>query len=255
MADLLRNVINWFTDVEKNLYEFLEFVPYCDEHKNVWSPRLVTIFLDVCSQLDSLWSWEMKENKIKPVKGKNPCIVDYFINFGPDIAVKWAVFWGESGEKVQPFSPWSSVTTSDFTKTTWDSCNEELDLEWWEVYQEVKHNRIKNQEEAKLKYVVEALCGLFLAIIRCEDCWDILWEKGWMSWNEEGGLPFHPFDCLKEDFERVKMSGKCAIDMAIESKLFSYPVGYCSKKRTKKGKWSGNASNKFKAWFYEYERK
>jgi len=28
MADLLRNVVSWFTSVEKNLYEFFEFIPY-----------------------------------------------------------------------------------------------------------------------------------------------------------------------------------------------------------------------------------
>jgi hypothetical protein len=33
MANLLRNVVNWFTDAERNLYEFLGFVPYGDEHK------------------------------------------------------------------------------------------------------------------------------------------------------------------------------------------------------------------------------
>jgi hypothetical protein len=121
MADLLRNVVNWFTDAERNLYEFLGFVPYCDEHKNVWSPRLVTIFLDVCSQLDSLWSWEMEKNNKKPIYGENPYIVDYFVQFGSDITSKWAVFWGESGEKVQSFSPWLSLSASDFNKATWES--------------------------------------------------------------------------------------------------------------------------------------
>ena len=91
MADLLRNVVNWFTDAEKNLYEFLGFVPYCNEHINVWSPRLVTILLDVCNQMDSLWSWEMDKNKTDTI-GENPCIVDYFVQFGSDIAPKWAVF-------------------------------------------------------------------------------------------------------------------------------------------------------------------
>lgn len=254
MADLLRNVVSFFTDAEKNLYEFLGFVPYCDEHKNVWSPRLVTIFIDACSQLDSLWSWEMDKNKRNPI-GRNPCIVDYFILFGPDIASKWAVFWGESGEKVRPFSTWSSLTASEFTEAIWKSRND-LKLEWWKAYQKVKHKRIENKKEAKLEYVVKSLCSLFLAIIRSEDCWEILWEKGCIFLDEEGGLPIHPFELLKEDFGRRRSGIGCPdYHMAIETKLFSYPVGYCSKNVQKGSVWKGNASNRFKAWFYEYEHK
>ncbi|HIJ67555.1 MAG TPA: hypothetical protein HPP87_11785 [Planctomycetes bacterium] len=253
MADLLRNIVSWFANAEKDLYEFLEFIPYCDEHENVWSPRLVTIFLDVCSQIDSLWSWEMDKNGQKPMR-TNPCIVDYFIHFGPDIASKWVVFWGERGEKVQPFSCWSSLNPSEFTKTTWDNRNTEVELEWWKAYQNVKHDRIKNQKETKAKYVVEAFCGLFLAIIRCEDCRDILWEKGCIFLNEEGGLPVNPLELLREDFGQNSIS--CPdYHMVIETKLLSYPVGYCNKNVKKGSVWKGNASNKFKAWFYEYEHK
>ena len=206
--------------------------------------------------MDSLWLWEMNKNQRNPI-GKNPCIVDYFIHFGSDMASKWTVFWGESGEKIRPFGPWSSLAASDFTKTTWDNHRQKLDLEWWKAYQDIKHDRIKNQKDTKLKYVVEALCGLFLAIIRCEDCWDILWENGFIFLYETGGLPVHPFESLKEDFGRRQSGTIVCPDyhMVIETKLFSYPVGYCSKNVQKGSVWKDNASNRFKAWFYQYEHK
>ena len=34
-----------------------------------------------------------------------------------------------------------------------------------------------------------------------------------------------------------------------------YHIGYCNKNVKKGSVWKGNASNKFKAWFYEYEHK
>jgi hypothetical protein len=105
-----------------------------------------------------------------------------------------------------------------------------------------------------MEYVVKSLCSLFLAIIRCEDCWDILLEKDCIFLDEEGGLPIHPFDLLKEDFGQRSV-GCPDYNMVIETKLFSYPVGYCSKNVQKGSIWSGDASNKFKAWFYEYEHK
>jgi len=74
--------------------------------------------------------------------------------------------------------------------------------------------------------------------------------------DETGGLPHHPFELLNEDFGRRQAKSGCPdYHMVIETKLFSYPVGYCSKNVQKGSVWKGNASNKFKAWFYEYEHK
>ena len=131
-------------------------------------------------------------------------------------------------------------------------------LDWWkEGYNKIKHNRIENLNCATLQRTLEALAGLFLAIIRCEKCWDSLWEKHWMSWvNDASPSPFDPFDCLKSDFGYMPDIGSCAVThMAIESKLFTYPVGLCSNLITPKKEmplWEGNCSRRFKAWYCDY---
>jgi hypothetical protein len=79
-----------------------------------------------------------------------------------------------------------------------------------------------------MEYVVKSLCSLFLAIIRCEDCWDILREKDCIFLDETGGLPIHPFELLKEDFGGRTIA--CPdYHMVIETSLFSYPWGTVAK--------------------------
>ena len=50
-------VISSFTQLEGMFQEVLGHIPYVPEHEDVWSPSLVTILLEACSQLDSLWKF------------------------------------------------------------------------------------------------------------------------------------------------------------------------------------------------------
>ena len=57
-SNISNSVLSWYVDAEDMLQDVLRYVPYCLEHKSVWSPKLVTILHEVCSQLDSLWFYE-----------------------------------------------------------------------------------------------------------------------------------------------------------------------------------------------------
>jgi hypothetical protein len=39
--------------------------------------------------------------------------------------------------------------------------------------------------------------------------------------------------------------------MAVETKLFAYPVGFCKRRIEKGSSWSGPASYRFKHWWHE----
>ena len=234
------SVLDWYTEAEKMLADFLEYVPYCDAHKAVWSPKLVVVLQETCSQLDSLWRWEAIN-----IHGKNDGvdIADYFEIYGTKMALRWVIFWADESEKIQPYSEWQGT--------------QYCPLDWWkEGYNKVKHNRLENRTCATLKRTVESLAGLFLAIIRCESCWDVLWEKHWMSWDDSAGMPFEPLDCLREDFEKIEDKGRCNVSrMVIECRLFSYGVGIpTGLVRPRKDYLLSNSycSNRFKAWYYNY---
>jgi len=235
------SVLDWYSEAELMLTDFLKYVPYCDAHEGVWSPKLVIVLQETCSQIDSLWRWEAV-NLYQ--RNSDVDIKDYFALYGAQIAPRWVVFWSEEPKKVQPFSEWQDITSYK-------------PLDWWkEGYQKVKHSRLENRACSSLKRTVEALAGLFLAIIHSQNCWDSLWEKHWMSWDDSGGTPFNPLDCLKEDFGSLNNQNRCGVmHMAIESELFTYPVGLCNgliKADKSFPHWKGSCSHRFKAWYYNY---
>jgi len=235
------SVLDWYIEAEKMLANFLEYVPYCDTHKEVWSPKLVIVLQETCSQLDSLWRWEAIN-----VRGKNDRvdIADYFELYGAKMAPRWVVFWADKPEKVQPFTEWQGIQNY-------------RPLDWWkDGYQKVKHNRLENRTCASLNRTVEALAGLFLAIVRSDNCRQCLWEKHWLSWNDSTPTPFDPLECLKEDDGSLKDEGRCVVTrMAVESELFTYPVGLCTglvSPRKDFPLWEGKCSHRFKLWYYNY---
>lgn len=243
-----RDVLDWYTDAESMLVDFLEYVPYCDSHKGVWSPKLVTILQETCSQVDSLWRWEAVHIH---KRGDSVDIKDYFELFGPALAIRWVICWADEPRQIAPFAKWQEA--GEFKK------EEYTPLEWWkDGYQKIKHNRLENRTCATLEHTANALAALFLAIVRMQACWGALWEKGWLSWDDSAGTPFDPVECLKEDLGLLKDQGRCAsMHMAIESKLFAYGVGLCSglvtpKKEMPHCRWKGDCSRRFKAWYYDY---
>lgn len=227
----LRSVIVWFETAEQMLMAVLDVIPYEKAHEEVWSPRLVTVLLETCSQLDSL---------LKEQARQSPCftaqkldITDYFAFFGQHLSEKWVVFWGESAEKVRPFASWHGLPS--YQKAAY----QHNPLDWWQSYNAVKHNRIENRREATLKRAVEAMAGLFLAILYCEMCREAVGASGWlqsMSHNPKAHLDDH-------------VNPRPDRRIVAESKLFSYPVGWMREPIREHLLWSGAGSDRFNSWF------
>ncbi|MBN2018637.1 MAG: hypothetical protein JW749_00245 [Sedimentisphaerales bacterium] len=217
------------------LKDVLEVVPYCNEHKSVWSPKLVTMLQETCSQIDSLWSYEINHGEARLN------IENYCSHFGDKMRPKWLVFWGEHPEKIQPFGGWNAINAAQ-------------SLPWWQAYQNVKHNRIINREQATLENAVKALAGLFLAILRCESCRDGVGHGLNVSHDTTTGY-CNPLDCLSDVYDCANPDRDSVPSVftwqyiAVESKLFSYPVGWWAKQKNVDENWGGHASYRFRTWF------
>jgi hypothetical protein len=229
----LRSVIVWFETAERMLGEVLDVVPYETAHENMWSPRLVTVLLETCSQLDSLLKLEAKQSL--QLSGTKLDIKDYFQHFGRVLSEKWAVFWGEAPERIKPFEQWRALP--DYTRDSYTG----HELAWWTAYNKVKHNRIENRRQAMLKHAVKAVGGLFLAILYCDACRKAVGSSGWLQ------SPGHnPTAALKDHLNPQPHRYVLA-----ETKLFSYPAGWMKEPIPKHLLWAGPASDRFQSWFQE----
>lgn len=226
------SVLSTYRFSESMLSEVLEVVPYCPEHEGVWSPRLATIVLDVCSQLDSLWKYEARQSPYVSKPQLN--IKDYFEYYGKQVAPRWLVFWAEEPLRLQPFVRWANL--SGYTRDDYEK------LEWWGAYNKLKHDRYRNCTYATLAISVSALAGLFLSILRYEGCRAALAQSGWLAGNDS-----EPAAWLGEDSSSTKDKY-----VTVETGLFSYPVGWAGVRVLPQMKWMGPASRRFQDWFDSY---
>src|SRR4051812_41363721 len=116
-----RSIIAAFERAESGLEDFLSNVPLVTEHLPVWSPSLVAIIFDACSQIDSLW-------KLRAGSASNLNIKDHFRDHATTVANEWLVAWDGDGFELRPFSAWSGRTTYAAPM-------------WWTAYNALKHNR------------------------------------------------------------------------------------------------------------------
>jgi hypothetical protein len=215
--------------VEEMLREALQFVPYCEEHLDVWSPRLTTVILEAASQTDSLW------RRVSLAKGhsepdEHSRIGDYRKHFGKMLVPQWAVFFGGAApSKIAPFLPWSSDPSQ---------------LSWWKAYNALKHDRLDNKREGTLRNAVDATAALFLAIIYSGMC-DLAIAANQM-------LEAHSNPTI-ESATKLLRDVKTEACAKIESRLFAHPLGLCTSgiigyRRL----WPGCTSARFQAWWYYY---
>jgi hypothetical protein len=229
-------VLGTYISTENMLIDAMRIIPYCDEHEDVWSPVFITILLEVCSQLDSLWKYQAQ---LSPCVTKNRLTIqDYFEYFGKYLASKWVVFYGEEPQKIHPYESWSQV--DEFKRNNYPNAEW-----WWSAYNKVKHDRLRNRAEATLKHAVNSLGGLFLAILRVELCRDAVAQAGWLI-----GDGYNLQAWLGEDSPSVKSKF-----ITVETKLFTYPVGWGNESINQSinwGKWGGTCSRRFSDWLDKY---
>jgi hypothetical protein len=227
-----RSVIVWFESAEEMLMAVLDVIPYEAAHEKVWSPRLVTVLLEACSQLDSLLKQEVIASIGTEQKKLN--IVSYFTHFGKHLSDKWVLFWGEEPLKIKPFEPWKGL--ADYGPQAYDG----HELAWWKGHNAVKHDRLENRREGMLRYAIEAVAALFLAILYCQVTRSVVVTSGWVYFPH--GI--NPASLLDDH-----INPEPKFQALVESKLFSYPVGWMNLPIKSNVTWSGYGSDRFNHWF------
>lgn len=220
------NILASYEYVENLLIEFLQAVPFEAADPNgkmqpehVWSPRLVTILQEICSQIDSYCRHELVRIKAKPAR-KHFDIDDYRKHFGKWLSERKLLFWqDENGDPVsiQPFSQWSCGKGSPG---------------WWNAYNKVKHDRIRNKKLGTLKHCVEALAGLLFVILRLAgidpNVKRMLVSSTW--WQVMGAFAAEVTEDNDDEIWR-----NLSRYNVIETRLFTFPFGWWNDKIVKAG--------------------
>jgi hypothetical protein len=224
-----------YQNVEAMLGRVLKIVPYCGEHRSVWSPDLVTVMLEAGSQLDSIWR---AQSRLSHFTKANPDIVDYYTYFGEALHYRWVVFWGDEPVKLWPFESWKAKKS--FGRTDY------AQLPWWHAFTKLKHDRLEHRKLATLENSTHAVAALFLAILNCNECRDEVVQANWLS-----GLHPRPELWLAE----AETAGTYNQWVTAETSLFTYPVGWCRIGIQKGSHWDNEkASHRFRQWHAQHEQ-
>ncbi|MCX7424660.1 MAG: hypothetical protein NTW96_03380 [Planctomycetia bacterium] len=221
--------VEGFLTVEGLLQEALRYVPYCDEHRNVWSSHFARIILDAASQVDSIWKATAKIDD--PARsGDRLTIKSHFDRFGPLVAGQEVIFFSGVSPRIGPFGEWRH---SDFAPPR-----------WWKAYNRLKHDRLSNQKDATLDHAVNAVGALLLAVTYSGSCDVALINAGLLDasakyvWNS------------RETRHLRDVTSDCAAKL--ETGLFAHPLGVFGVDNCRLPGYWMSASPRFNVWWLQY---
>jgi len=211
---------------EAALQEALRYVPYCDEHRGVWSPAFTRIILDAASQVDSVWKATARRLAL-PRAGDRMTIRDHFDEFGAIVAKQQAVFFGGLTPcAVSPFQGWHSGYSP---------------LAWWDAYNVLKHDRFSHQTEATLAHAVNAVAALFLTTIYSGSCDLALISAMLLDPSSSNPWAFTTTGLLRD------VNFEC--HAKLETKLFAHPLGIFGLDNCNLSNYWMSGSPRFNIWW------
>ena len=190
-------VINNFTNLEKQLLECMEFIPFIDQNMHVVSSKFIPIILESCSLIESIFKEITTEKRERYNFKKYAELNEGQLELGETISF----FLISPIRFYQPYKDWMKKIPN-----------------WWNFYNKLKHNRLDNYEFATCEAAVLSLAGLHQLISKCRLFTNQLIKVGWFNPSGE----FMP-DLI---FARVSESGIPLTTIPCESNLFVSPLNF-----------------------------
>jgi hypothetical protein len=155
---------NMYRDMERSFIRFLDYVPWAEDHKNVYSHKLLQLLLQIGGYVDTAFK-EMA--KYSQFDGNEPCqSIRDKTSTGDMIVIE---VFRDAFEPLYELSSRKVVIRAleSFTEL-WGNCKPFSDFKdkktttWWSAYNGVKHNWLENLKRANLENTCAALAGAFL---------------------------------------------------------------------------------------------
>ena len=146
------NYIRAFELIEKDLLTLFEYIEPAAVNRKAYSFRTFELFLRTCTEIEANFKSILRSNTYSRSSARNLNIEDYFKINSSHFLSKYEVHlphWDGTGSVRRPFKLWNSVTHR---------------LDWYQSYNDAKHDRAQNLGSASLENLVDAVCGLAVVI-------------------------------------------------------------------------------------------
>lgn len=185
-------VVKAFRSLEDQLIACMEYVPYIEHNRTVASPKFVPLLMDACSLIESVFRHTMGD-------GKRQTLKSYAATLEKRLSLEEAtsLLLVSPMKMLRPFEGWTRAAPA-----------------WWDAYNSVKHDRIKNYDAATLEHAVTALAGLHQVLGRSRDFLSHLATAGWFNEGDE-----HFMELLT-----MNDVGCGPPDMPVETRLYVSPT-------------------------------
>jgi len=145
-TDFINHYWRYYKSLEEKFIKTLQYVEFSVDNFDTYSIEYTQLLQTIGSEIDVVFKTYCG---FQPNDRKN--ISDYAIvvlQKYPDIVDQRARVQF-LGEIIEPFANWNTTRPAQ-------------SLEWWQAYNEVKHNRVAQMKKASLKNVLYSLCALCL---------------------------------------------------------------------------------------------
>lgn len=196
-------VVNWYEELESRLKEILKTTLYNTKSRGLFIPPLANIILDSCSLIDTV----LREEYKGPKKRGDLNIPDYCLHFEPILKLSKVktILYQYPLSYITPFKGWYGAKTKQYRS-----------LDWWQSYNYLKHDRIRDFKKATLKNAVFSVCALHQIMSQME--------------TFIGALIRHDLACfghwdMKYAKDAVFQPDNKDLTILIETELFATPLG------------------------------
>lgn len=147
--ELLRNYWNYYLHLENKIIKTQNYVEWNEQNYGTFSNEFASLIQVTGAELDNFFKAYCRINR-KDCKITD--YADFILNDFPEITGQ-KVLIRDKGIELQPFNGWDAARASQ-------------SLEWWQGYNDIKHNRYLNFQKANLKNSLNILGALYILEIK-----------------------------------------------------------------------------------------
>lgn len=124
------------------------------ETYNSYGHEIRNLLILACTEVEAQWKGILEAHNVKPLNGKFYTTKDY-VKLNKAMRLKDYAISLPHYPWLSEFRPFQSWNGSKATKS----------LDWYDAYNEVKHDREKNFSKAKLIYAINAVCACMIMLL------------------------------------------------------------------------------------------